>query len=104
MIVIIQCASTKKADAPLFRDGTGKRILFVGRPELAPISEDLLYARPDDQSDKHDLTWRQQLEDYNARQENPLGLARAYQLYTPPAYEKLVSSFGVRNVYILSAG
>ena len=35
---------------------------------------------------------------------NPLGLCPAYQLYENRTYGHLVEVFGVRNVYILSAG
>jgi hypothetical protein len=47
MIVVIQCAATKRANAGCFRNGQN-RILFVADPLKAPQSDRYIYARPDD--------------------------------------------------------
>jgi len=41
---------------------------------------------------------------YNGAATNPLGLLPAYLLYAPDAYSALVDRFGVKRVFILSAG
>lgn len=49
--------------------------------------------------------WRERLVDYNdAVTANPDGLLPAYQLYTNPVYQRLVDTFGLNSVFILSAG
>jgi hypothetical protein len=104
MIVVIQCAATKQPDAGCLVSASGKPVVFVARPESAPTDDTRLYARPDDFS--HDRkTWRESLLEYNERSnDNPLGLYPAYRLYKNCIYGRLVEVFGVRNVYILSAG
>ena len=85
------------------RTDDGRKVLFVADPANAPPRSDIAYARPDDPADTG-RTWRQVLWDYNARPENSLALLPAYQLYGNPVYRRLVSKFGPRKVFILSAG
>lgn len=50
-------------------------------------------------------SWRQVLLDYHrAPGENPLRLVPAYRLYDVNVYQRLAECFGLRNLYILSAG
>lgn len=104
MIVVIQCAASKRPEAGHLLTGCGKPVLFVADPKAAPPSLSHVYARPDDLSDSGEQ-WRQTLLRYNEQAEgNPLGLCPAYQLYENGIYQRLVNQFGVHNVYILSAG
>lgn len=107
MKIVIQCAGKKRAGPPgsgLRRPQDGLPVKFVARPDLAPPSASLAYARPDDLYDAS-RTWRQMLLDYNRDHSgNPSCLAKAHQLYLPGAYEALVSRFGEDKVFILSAG
>jgi hypothetical protein len=72
-------------------------------PILAPPSDELLYARPDDYSD-HGKTWRQVLVEYNRLDANPRSLLPAHQLYCDAVYARLARHIGLQNLYILSAG
>jgi hypothetical protein len=103
MIVVIQCAASKRPSAGRFIRLDGKRVSFVGDPDGAPPDDAIDYVRPDDASDRG-ATWRDLLLEYNRRPDNPLGLLPAWKLYDNPVYGKLVASFGVENVFILSAG
>jgi len=105
MKIVIQCAGRKNPDAGYFLTSGGEPVCFVADPEAVPTNKNLIYARPDDQSDKGQ-SWRELLLDYNSRQRkiNPFGLYPAYQLYSNKTYEGLVGKFGIENVYILSAG
>jgi hypothetical protein len=102
-IVVIQCAGAKRDSAGRLKTTTGKPVFFVARPDLAPHSDSLVYARPDDKSDDG-RTWRQVLLDYNATGKNPQGLLQAYELYCDPIYRRLGKELSVRKLYILSAG
>ena len=78
--------------------------MFVAQPKSAPADGNLVYARPDDISDRG-VSWRTVLERYNAAPgENPLGLLSARCLYKNPTYEFLHQHFGPERLYILSAG
>lgn len=104
MIVVIQCASSKRPDAGRLRTTSNKPVLFVAQPDAAPEHSEVAYARPDDMSDSQ-RSWREVLRRYNdADRGNPLGLYRAYELYANPAYRRLVDRFGEDRVFILSAG
>lgn len=104
MIIIIQCAASKKPDAGRLALSTGKPVVFVANPESAPPDSAHIYARPDDLSDRG-KSWREVLLEYNEiAGYNPLGLYPAYQLYENRTYARLVDRFGLRKVYILSAG
>lgn len=104
MKIVIQCAGSKFPDAPSFRTNNGQLVKFVAKPDMAPIEEGVSFAHPDDQSD-NGQTWRQRLVVYNQdEKENPLKLKRAYQLYQPEIYRKLVNHFGISQIFILSAG
>ena len=103
MIVVIQCASRKRADAGRFKSPDGASIIFVADPLKAPPAEDCIYARPDDQA-KTGMTWRELLWSYNQTGSNRFGLLPAYRLYENLTYGQLVDRFGLDKVYILSAG
>ena len=104
MIAVIQCAARKAPTAGHLTLSDGTPVLFVANPELAPNTPGFHFARPDDNA-KPSLTWRQELLRYNQRgSDNPLGLLPAWQLYTHPAYQKLVTKVGLDRLYILSAG
>lgn len=104
MIVVIQCAASKRPDAGHLKTTAGTPVSFVARPEAAPTVANLVYARPDDPS-YTGPSWRQVLLAYNERPNgNPLRLLPAYRLYENRTYGLLVDRFGVSNVYILSAG
>jgi hypothetical protein len=104
MIVVIQCAASKQPGSGHLVAASGKPVDFVAYPQAAPTDPDRIYARPDDPSDEA-IPWRRVLLQYNQGTEgNPLGLSPAYQLYENKIYGRLVDRFGVRKVYILSAG
>jgi hypothetical protein len=104
MIVVIQCAARKRPDAGHLVTASGTLVDFVAHPQIAPRNRDLMYARPDDLCEDR-TSWRQLLLKYNeVPGDNALRLYRAYQLYENKAYGRLVDCFGLRNVYILSAG
>ncbi|MHC2552376.1 hypothetical protein [Bradyrhizobium elkanii] len=104
MIAVIQCAASKRSDAGRLRTAHGVPVEFVADPQAAPADPSRTYARPDDLSDNR-TSWRQLLVAYNQEPgSNPLGLYPAYQLYENRAYGRLVDSFGLSNVYVLSAG
>jgi len=104
MIVVIQCAATKRSRAGHLLTREGKPVDFVAHPELAPKQTNRIYQRPDDISDRG-MSWRQLLVKYNESEKtNPLGLLPAYDLYENKTYGSLVNRFRTENVYILSAG
>jgi hypothetical protein len=104
MIVVIQCAAIKRADAGRLVTNSGKPVDFVADPQIAPADGSRIYARPDDAA-ANGKSWRQLLTDYNAAPgNNPLGLYPAYELYKRDVYRRLVDRFGVQNTNILSAG
>jgi len=104
MIIVIQCAASKRADAGRLKTVNGKVVEFVANPVAAPSDPARLYARPDDLSDTG-MSWRETLRNYNRdAHNNPLGLCPAYQLYNNKIYGRLADRFGVQNLYILSAG
>ena len=104
MKIVIQCAARKDPNAGSLTSDDGRPVLFVSDPEMAPPSDDHLYARPDDVAGAGN-TWRELLVKYNNREENnPLNLYRAYKLYTNSMYAVLVNQHGNDNVFILSAG
>lgn len=103
MILVIQCASRKRPAAGRLETLDGRKVLFVADPYSAPPDDAIVYARPDDASDKG-APWRDVLLNYNRNAENPLGLLPAWKLYDNPVYDRLVASVGTESVYILSAG
>lgn len=104
MIIVIQCAASKRHDAGHLKTRDGKNVLFVADPGSAPSSDALHYARPDDPSDTGE-TWREKILHYNREPgSNPLGLCRAIDLYLNPAYARLAKEIGAAKTYILSAG
>lgn len=104
MIVVIQCAASKRPGAGCLQTRDGRHVLFVADPASAPPSPAYVYARPDDMSD-HGVTWRELLRRYNqAPGVNRLGLHRAIDLYANPAYGQLAAGFGAQKIYVLSAG
>jgi hypothetical protein len=104
MIVVIQCAGSKRKNAGRLKTKDGKPVSFVAHPEFAPPATSCVYARPDDASDAGG-TWRDRLLAYNASPgNNPLGLLPAFELYENDIYRALVKRFGLGSTYILSAG
>ena len=104
MIVVIQCAARKAANAGHLRTQDGRKVMFVANPDLAPPDGDYIYARPDDVSDTG-LSWRTVLRQYNENPgDNRLGLLPAWRLYRNPTYEILAEHCGLDRLYILSAG
>ena len=104
MIVVLQCAGSKRDNAGFLRTTDGRPVSFVAHPELAPPTGNCIYARPDDQAFSGG-SWRDWLVAYNANpSDNPLGLLPAFELYKNDIYRRLVARYGVENTYILSAG
>lgn len=104
MIVVIQCAGSKRPDAGTLRTRDGRPVLFVAHPEKAPSKDNCVYARPDDLAE-NGQSWRETLLARNQSPgQNPLGLLPAYQLYKNEIYRALVKRYGIENTYILSAG
>jgi hypothetical protein len=104
VIVVIQCAGSKRKNAGCMKTMDGRPVSFVAHPEFAPPATNCVYARPDDASDAGG-TWRDQLLAYNASPgNNPLGLLPAFELYENEIYRALVKQFGLASTYILSAG
>jgi hypothetical protein len=104
VIVVIQCAGSKRDGAGYLTTKNGRPVSFVAHPELAPPALDRFYARPDDQSDLGE-SWRERLLAYNRTPaDNRLGLFPAFGLYKNDIYRALVTRFGIENSYILSAG
>lgn len=104
MIIVIQCAATKRIDAGFLRTRNGTRVLFVADPDKAAPTEGCHFVRPDDLSDSGP-SWREALLQYNqAPGDNPLGLCPAYKLYENGIYRRLADRLGIKKTYILSAG
>jgi hypothetical protein len=104
VIAVIQCAGSKRPDAGHLVSTDGKPVIFVANPETAPANDGFAYFRPDDPSGDG-TSWRDVLRKYSEQKHcNPLRLSQAYQLYKDETYGRLVKRFGVKNVYILSAG
>ena len=104
MIVVIQCAASKKPNAGHLQRRDGRKVLFVADPESAPADVSHVYARPDDMADSGH-SWRDELLSYNdAPGNNPFGLLPAWQLYENETYALLAERYGVDRLYILSAG
>jgi len=101
MIVVIQCAASKRTDAGHLVTTSGKSVEFVGCPKMAPRGSDRVYARPDDF--RADGTpWRKVLQTYNESPgDNPLRLCHAFELYKDKTYRRLVECFNIENVFIL---
>jgi hypothetical protein len=104
MMVVIQCAASKRPDAGHLITSDGRPINFVAHPELAAAEDKIVYARPDDLAEGG-MSWRTLLRKYNEQpRRNPLRLLPAYQLYENKCYRSLVNRFGVDSVFVLSAG
>ena len=108
MIVVIQCASGKRANAGHLVSKEGRKVMFVANPGRAPESESVVYQRPDDleSPESPGRSYRDVLVEYNQREreENPLDLLPAWKLYENQTYASLAEKFGTGNLYILSAG
>ncbi|MDE0125522.1 MAG: hypothetical protein OXN97_13190 [Bryobacterales bacterium] len=105
MVVVIQCAATKRKNAGHLRCRDGRNVMFVANPDAAGASDRLVYARPDDFSDTVGESWRSVLREYNKHpRKNRHGLLPAWQLYDNPIYGRLKEHFGLDGLYILSAG
>ena len=103
MIVVIQCAASKRESAGYLLSVSGKPVIFVADPQAAPAGHAREYARPDDLNG-NEISWRGMLLRYNEAGGNPLGLYSAWQLYKNTTYGRLVDRLGLQKVYILSAG
>jgi hypothetical protein len=104
MIAVIQCAGTKQPHAGRLARNDGTQVKFIAHPNAARPKADLIYARPDDRSDRG-VSWREVILEYNKTPaDNPLKLLPAWQLYRNDVYARLARELGVGNVYILSAG
>jgi hypothetical protein len=103
MIAIIQCAASKQEGAGRLSTADGRPVKFVADPDAAPPDDRVVFAHPDDASDRG-MSWREVLLEYNKTLNNPLKLLKAWELYDDPAYGRLVRKCGVANVYVLSAG
>ena len=107
MIIVIQCAGTKRDNPGRLETSQGVPVQFVGAPEMAPPEQKYVFAHPDGIADDG-KSWRDHLVAYNSNGDNPLGLSTAFELYEPPAdkdvYRCLVDTLGSENVFILSAG
>ena len=103
MIIVIQCAATKRSGAGRFISPEGNPVIFVADPRAIAAEGASIYARPDDEAEVG-KSWRQLVLSYNTPNDNPFGLLPAYRLYQNPAYERLAERFGVSSLYILSAG
>jgi hypothetical protein len=104
MMIVMQCAASKRPDAGYLRNLDGKRVIFVAKPEATPPDRGVVYARPDDPADDG-LTWRDKLVAYNQDPgANSLGLLPACELYQKDAYRKLSAKVGRSRFFILSAG
>src|ERR1700729_1347462 len=104
MMVVIQCAASKRAGAGHLVSGSGKPFVFVAEPQDPPADRAHVYPRPDDPSGEG-TSWRQALVKYNEEaRANPLCLYPAWQLYENKTYGRLVDRLGLQKVYILSAG
>ena len=105
VVVVIQCAATKRKNAGHLRCRDGRKVMFVANPDAAGASDRLVYVRPDDSSDAAGKSWRTVLREYNEHPgKNRHGLLPAWQLYTNPIYRRLAEHFGPDRLYILSAG
>jgi hypothetical protein len=94
VIVVIQCAGSKRHDAGFLRTRDGRPVSFVAHPEFAPPAAACVYARPDGASDVGG-TWREQLLAYNASPgNNPLGLLPAFELYENDIYRTRRQNLG----------
>lgn len=119
MIVVIQCAKSKKNAC--FSLKNGRKVKFIANVnELhqsdkdeyayfhpdAPLSVD--YDAENFQAPKDVYSWRDYLEAYNKHWQlysrNPFGLYSAIDLYSRKEYRKLVNRPKIKQVYILSAG
>src|SRR5690349_10583044 len=104
MIVVMQCAASKRAAAGHLLSSRGEPVRFVANPAIAPADPYCVYARPDDLS-SDGKSWRRILLDCNRDPgRNAFHLYPAYQLYENDLYGRFVDRFGLENVFILSAG
>lgn len=104
MIVVIQCADSKKPEAGYLQRRDGRKVQFVANPENAPAATPYVWARPDDMAGTGH-SWRDELLRYNdARGDNPHRLLPAWQLYENETYALLAERYGTDRLYVLSAG
>lgn len=104
MKIVIQCAASKDPRAGTLRVTEGKPVRFIAQPFEAPSANECIYARPDDDSGDG-RSWREHLLEYNRQPgDNTLNLLPAYKLYGHPTYSALVDEYGVKSVFVLSAG
>ena len=104
MIVVIQCAGSKRKHAGLMKTDDERSVSFVAHPELAQ-QEMVVSLRapmmcpPRGRRGESGCSHTTQ-----ARGTNPLGLLPAFELYENDVYRALVKRYGVDSTFILSAG
>jgi hypothetical protein len=112
MIIVIQCANRKVANAPTLTLN-GNAVHFVVKPR-----DEQKDKRPWDQIPGSDKTWIDCVKAYNETggaipgeyiklnigTEDGRQLMQCGNLYKHPVYSELMAACGLRNVYILSAG
>jgi hypothetical protein len=104
VIVVIQCAASKRLNAGYLQQRDGRNVFFVADPDSTLADTSCVYAHPDSTADTGN-SWRDELISYNdASGNNPLGLLPAWQLYKNETYALLAERYGVDRLYILSAG
>lgn len=104
MIMVLQCAASKMADAGHMRQQDGSKVMFVGNPATAPSARRFVFASPDDVADTGS-TWRDELKKYNKKPgNNPWNLLPAWKLYQNPTYALAAKAQGLDKLFILSAG
>jgi hypothetical protein len=64
MIIVIQCAGSKRSEAGHLVSPAGKPVIFVAHPDSAPADDAFEHARPDDPSG-NGTSWPDVLLTYN---------------------------------------
>lgn len=103
MRVVIQCAGRKTGKAT-FTTSDGRCVVFVACPGAPRSDPGVLFAHPDDPSDRPGQTWRERVVAENQRPTLLPPLLPAGQLYAPKAYAGLERHLGPERLFILSAG
>ena len=104
MNVVIQCAGSKRENAPSLISPDGRKVKFVADPSAGTPPDGVLWARPDDDIPGQARTWRDELARLVASDEASRSLLPAWRLYKRDAYGQLVRALGQQRVFILSAG
>lgn len=102
--IIIQCSAKKNGKLWSVSGLDGIQVKLVSHPNSCKVTPGIKLFRPDDVVPDSSMTWREYLNDYNKRKNNPDHLMCAGDLYQDKTYRILVNRFGWDNTYILSAG